>query len=87
MENLRDAKERELLAGADIIWGVDSFTGDSFILYGKALIEEIIATQTPMEAGTVSYLYDSRTDQKELLAAAVELVKGSYEFFRVVMES
>lgn len=80
VENLRDLPEREkeleMLKAADVIFGVDSSTGQSGIFFGRPLLEKISATGEAMELRSLSYLYDSRTDQLELLVLAIIATKG-----------
>jgi len=82
VESLRNPSERELLKVADVVFGIDSSTGDYSIFYGRQLLKQIATGGEVRELPSISYLYDSRTDQLELLVAAVQLVKGSCDYPR-----
>jgi hypothetical protein len=38
---------RPLLGRADLIFGVDVMTGDEFLVYGRAAIEDVVRTAAP----------------------------------------
>lgn len=80
VESLHDPAERELLKTADIIYGVDSSTGHSGLFYGKDTLKQIVESGEALELRSTSYLYDSRTDQLELLVAVIKLVKGKCDY-------
>jgi hypothetical protein len=82
VENLRDLSddEREALEEAEVIFSVDSFSGEARVFYGRTIIDEVRATGKRIEVDYLSYLLDSRTEQLELLAAVVEEVKGSCDY-------
>ena len=77
VETLMTPEGRENLKEADIVFGVDAFTGDTPLFYGKEMLERVVREEVTENAGIISYLYDSRTDQLELLVAAMIAVKGS----------
>ena len=80
VELLRDEVERERLKEAEIIVGVDSFSGDSVVLYGTKLLKQIVARGEALTVPMVSFLFDSRTDQLGLLVRAVIFAKGSSDY-------
>ena len=76
VEQLRTPEGRERLKNADIVFGVDSFTGQSEIFFGREYLEKIVNSGVGDMANHASFLYDSRTDQLELLVAAIQAAKG-----------
>jgi hypothetical protein len=68
---------RENLKNADVVLGVDCFTGDPAVFFGGDRLKKIIATGTSEPLTAIRVLYDSRTDQLELLYLTVKGLKGS----------
>jgi hypothetical protein len=76
------ALEREIvraaLKGADLVFGHDeSRDGRPVLFFGRETLEEIAADRQSRPCNVFRISYDSRTDQLEYLAAAVEALKGS----------
>jgi hypothetical protein len=79
---LQDPTEREVLKSADIIFGVDSFTGNRTPFFGTDRLKRIVASGESGNVGVVSILYDSRTPQLEYLMVMVEELKGTCDYGR-----
>ena len=77
LEALRDPEIRELVENSSIVWGVDSYTGQRALFYGKETLEGIRKSGVPSELSVISFRYDSHSEQLEFLVAAVMELKGS----------
>jgi hypothetical protein len=65
-----------LLHGADLIIGVDRASGHEFLMYGRAVLEELARTGGERDLRIVRIGMDPATDDLEKLAAAIVVVKG-----------
>jgi hypothetical protein len=77
VELLRTLEGRAKINDVQIILGVDSFSGETSVFFGRDSLEKITKSGEAATVLTASYLYDSRTDQLDLLVAAVREAKGS----------
>jgi hypothetical protein len=76
VEVLRTQEGRAVIKDVQVILGVDSFSGETNLFFGREVLENLAKTREGMPLSTVSFLYDSRTDQLQLLVAAVRAAKG-----------
>jgi hypothetical protein len=64
------------LRDADIIFGCDETTGNSFLLYGKRLPERIVWTNKSESASVATVPILQATTELEALIAVVTAIKG-----------
>ena len=78
VRKLANPKIRKLLTKAGIIWGLDTYSGDFSLFYGKEMLEDI-ANGREAEFDPqlmVVFAIDARTPELECLYVAVERLKG-----------
>ncbi len=68
---------RDNMETATIVFGVDLSTGKSTLFFGRETLEQIAAGCQGSRQEIISFVYNSRTDELEALAAAVRGLKGS----------
>jgi hypothetical protein len=69
-----------VLREADVILGVDVVSRHEFLVYGQALIEDMIKSGRVRPGRVLKIELDQATDELEKLVALVELVKGSHDY-------
>jgi hypothetical protein len=69
---------REHVADADVIWGVQTPSGEPTLFYGDQFLEGIIKTGRAKTAKVIAISYDPATTELEFLVAAVTELKGSH---------
>jgi hypothetical protein len=69
-----------LLASADIIWGVDSETGNEFLVYGRDWLKAVTETKQGEHLLMTKVLLRQSTLELETLLAAVTVVKGHHDY-------
>ena len=76
VELLRTPEGRAAITDVDVILGVDSFSGETKVFFGREALKNIQKSNKATMLKTASFLFDSRTDQRALLVDAVRAVKG-----------
>lgn len=74
---------RQIIQAADVILGMDVMTRGTFIVYGRAFLNELSeGKRDPQIAGVVKVELDQDSDELDQLLALVEGIKGHHEFKR-----
>ena len=68
------------LAEADVIFGVDVMSGNAFPVYGRDILEEIVATGEARGCRILKIGIDQETDELEKLCALVQAYRGKHEY-------
>ena len=71
---------RQLLADADLIFGVDVMSGKQFILFGRMSLEELVLTVQSNTLGVVNVGLDQERMEIEKLATLVQDIKGHHDY-------
>src|SRR4051794_20883002 len=67
---------REVLRGADVIFGVDVMSQEQFVVYGRAALEGVVSSGVPGPQVVLRVELDQETEELERLIALVRVVKG-----------
>jgi len=70
----------QLLADADLIFGIDEMSGKQSIVYGRTALEEIVRCGQCDILGVVNIAVDEETLDLEKLAAIVQEIKGFHDY-------
>jgi hypothetical protein len=76
-----DDDYRQLLAAADLIFGVDVLHGQQLILFGRSALEELVATGHGNILGIFNVGLDLETTEIEKLVTLVEDIKGHHDYY------
>jgi|GEM_PF-1875742 len=71
---------KQLLADADLIFGIDELSGKQSIVYGKMPLEELVRCGRSNVLGVVNIGVDEETLDLEKLAAIVQEIKGYHDY-------
>jgi hypothetical protein len=74
------ADPRRMLHKADIVFGVDIMSGREFLVYGRETLQRIVQTNTTEECTVIKIGIDQETEELELLAALMRVVKGRDDY-------
>jgi hypothetical protein len=75
-----EAEYRQLLAVADLIFGVDVLSGKQSIVFGRLSLEELVRTGQSNILGVVNIGLDRDTLEMEKLATLVQDIKGHHDY-------
>jgi len=73
---------KQLLVDADLIFGIDEFSGKQSIVYGRMLLEELVRCGQCNILGVLNIGVDRETLDLEKLAAIVQEIKGYHDYSR-----
>jgi hypothetical protein len=76
-----EADYRQILGGADLVFGVDVMHGQQFVLFGKPALEELVRTGQSSILGVFNVGLDKETTELEELAALVQDIKGHHDHY------
>jgi hypothetical protein len=79
-ELLHDPAFHTMLRDADIIFASDEATGNTFLMYGKRLLERIVWTNKSESASIATVPILQATTELEALIAAVTIIKGRCDY-------
>jgi hypothetical protein len=75
----RPSAQKEI-ADAEVIMGTDEMTGNEFLVFGREVVREIIASNTSRSVYVVRVPILQATEELEALLAATVFVKGWHEY-------
>jgi hypothetical protein len=75
-----EVEYRQLLADADLIFGVDVISGKQFILFGRLSLENLVRTGQSNTLGVMNVGLDQETMELDNLAALVQEIKGHHDY-------
>jgi hypothetical protein len=75
-----NARARAAVKEADLIIGRDLGDGHTFLLYGKDLLQRIVANGETQEVKSVGIDLDMNTEELEAAIAMVEVLKGHNDY-------
>jgi hypothetical protein len=76
-----EAEYRQLLADADLIFGVDITSGRQFILFGRLSLEELVRNGQSNTLIVMNVGLDQETMELDKVAAMVQDIKGSHDYY------
>ena len=68
------------LADAEVIMGADETTGNEFLVFGREVVNELVASKTSRLVAVIRVSILQATDQLEALLAATVIAKGRHEY-------
>lgn len=71
---------RELISTADIVIAVDVMTRNKSLVYGRRILEGIIASGKSKPVVVLPVELDMETDELERLLVLLEIVKGHHDY-------
>jgi len=71
---------REIVSAADVIFSVDVMSGHRALVFGKGVLEDIVATGHSRPVQALGVELDMETDELERLVALVRVVKGHDDY-------
>jgi len=78
--NLMESGEyMQLLADADLIFGIDELSGKQSVVFGRTSLEELVRYGQCNILGVVNVAVDEETSDLEKLAAIVQEIKGFHD--------
>jgi hypothetical protein len=79
-DDLDQQAARQLVLEADVIFGTDTRSGGTSLLFGIELLEQIVSSGQAVRARIVRVLYDGASPQGERLVATIVSLKGSCHY-------
>jgi len=76
---MESGKYMQLLADADLIFGIDKLSGKQSVVYGRTSLEELVRCGQCNILGVVNIAVDEETSDLEKLAAIVQEIKGFHD--------
>jgi len=76
---MESGKYMQLLADADLIFGIDELSGKQSVVYGRTSLEELVRCGQCNIMGVVNIAVDEETSDLEKLAAIVQEIKGFHD--------
>jgi len=70
----------ELMAAVEVVFAVDVMSGGRALVYGKDVLEDIVATGQSRPVQVLGVELDMETDELERLVALVRVVKGHDDY-------
>ena len=70
----------DTIEDADIILGLDVMSRNEFLIFGKDLLQEIVAGNSTVEARIIRVSMDQETNELERFLAIVQAVKGKHDY-------
>jgi len=77
-----EVESRQLLAIADLIFGVDVMSGKQLLVFGRSTLEELVRTGQSNILGVVNVGLDQDAMEIEKLATLVQHIKGYHDYYR-----
>ena len=71
---------REIVARADVVFAVDVMTGKKALVFGRSVLERIVAGGAAEPAQVLEVELDMKTDELERLVALTRVVKGHDDY-------
>jgi hypothetical protein len=71
---------RHVMADAEVVVAVDVMSGNESLMYGRRILERVVAGTLDRDPEVLKVELDMETDDLERLAALVQVTKGFHEY-------
>jgi hypothetical protein len=71
---------KQLVLDADLIIGLDTTTGQEYVVYGKAALKRISTSGQPEDIRLLHVAIDAQTDDLDRLCGLVMALRGRFDY-------